>query len=132
MKKTLLLAAFLLSTLTLTACNNTKSSETSQASITATTEPAVQEMIDFGRCLTDKGATFYGTEWCGHCKNQKSLLGDGLVEVKFVDCDQQQARCIKAGIQGYPTWVLADGEQLVGAQPLAKLAEATGCAAPSV
>ena len=33
---------------------------------------------DFAKCLTENGATMYGTVWCGHCNNQKDMFGDSV------------------------------------------------------
>lgn len=84
-------------------------------------------MDAFAKCLTESGAVFYGTNWCPHCTAQKQLFGESLQYIDFVDCDANQAVCVNAGIQGYPTWKLADGTSLVGTQQLSSLASATGC-----
>ncbi len=84
-------------------------------------------MDAFAKCLTEKGATFYGTEWCSHCNNQKKLFGDSLQYVNFVDCEKNPSICSREGITGYPTWKLGDGTPLVGGQQLSTLASATGC-----
>lgn len=80
----------------------------------------------FAQCLTGKGVAMYGTEWCGHCQNQKALFGDSFQYINFVDCDQNRAACIDARIPGYPTWII-NGEQYAGEQSFAELAQATGC-----
>lgn len=86
--------------------------------------PAITELAS---CLTTNGATFYGTEWCPHCKDQKKLFGDAMVQVNYIDCDKNAPACQSAGVQGYPTWVFADGSTLVWAQALEALAAKTGC-----
>ncbi len=68
----------------------------------------------------------YGTEWCSHCKNQKSMFGDYFQYIDYVDCDKNKDECLTAGIRGYPTWVIA-GEQYPGEQSLERLAGLTGC-----
>jgi glutaredoxin len=91
---------------------------------------------DFGRCLTRKGAVFYGTSWCPHCRAQRRLLGSAMRHVQYVECSagadrqKQASACQKAGIQGYPTWVFADGSRLGGELSLATLAAKTGCKLP--
>ena len=62
------------------------------------------EYDEFAKCLTDSGTTIYGTEWCGHCQNQKEMFGASFSYVNYVDCDQNKQACNNAGIQGYPTW----------------------------
>ena len=80
----------------------------------------------FAQCLTDKGATMYGTEWCSHCKSQKKAFGDSFQYINYVDCDKSGARCTTAGVTGYPTWSI-DGENYPGEQTFGKLASLTGC-----
>lgn len=79
------------------------------------------------KCMTQKGAVFYGTERCPHCQAQKALFGPALNEIDYVDCDREADKCKLANIQGYPTWVFSDGSRGEGTQPLADLAAKTGC-----
>jgi hypothetical protein len=88
------------------------------------------EMDVFAACVTESGATFYGTEWCSHCKNQKALFGSSMSEIEFVDCDVSRVVCRKEGITGYPTWIFGDGSRVSGRQPLATLAEKSNCTLP--
>ena len=48
----------------------------------------VGEYDGFAQCLTDAGATMYGTEWCHICKDQKELFGASFKNINFVDCDR--------------------------------------------
>lgn len=78
-------------------------------------------------CLKEKGVIMYGTEWCGHCKNQKALFGDAFAKAAYVDCDAERQTCLDAGVRGFPTWIDAQGNQYPGTQQLDKLAEIGGC-----
>ena len=80
----------------------------------------------FAQCLTEKGVTMYGTEWCPHCQNQKEEFGDSFQYINFVDCDLSKGACKEAGIEGYPTWRI-EGENYPGEQNLYKLASLSGC-----
>ena len=80
----------------------------------------------FAQCLTEKGAVMYGTEWCSHCQNQKAMFGKSFENIIFVDCDQSRIACDKAGIKGYPTWII-NGTNYPGEQQLYKLSDLTGC-----
>ena len=80
----------------------------------------------FTQCLTEKGATMYGTDWCSHCKNQKEMFGDSFQYVNYVDCDWNKDECLKAGIKGYPTWII-DNKKYTGEQRLERLALLTEC-----
>ena len=94
---------------------------------TTTTPPTSPAITQLTSCLTTNGATFYGTERCPHCKDQKKLFGSALSGVNYVDCVANKMACATANIKGYPTWVFADGSQLVGTQTLEALAAKAGC-----
>lgn len=90
------------------------------------------ELDSFARCLGDKGAKLYGAFWCSHCKSQKELFGDSAKYLPYIECStpdgqQQLSVCAQAGIEGYPTWVFADGSRESGELSLKKLSEKTGC-----
>ncbi len=85
---------------------------------------------DFAKCVTERGATFYGAYWCPHCKAQKELFGDSMKYVQYVECAEgngQTQRCKDEGIESYPTWKFSSGKVLTGTLPLATLAQETGC-----
>ncbi|HYD03118.1 MAG TPA: peptidylprolyl isomerase [Alphaproteobacteria bacterium] len=100
---------------------------------TAAAETAT--MDDFAKCLTSKGAVFYGAYWCPHCENQKELFGDSIQHITYIECavkDQPQVQtkeCTDAEISGYPTWVI-NGLQYPGEQSIERLEQLTGCVAP--
>ena len=81
---------------------------------------------EFAKCLTEKGITMYGTEWCPHCQNQKAAFESSFQYVDYVDCDKSKGVCAAKGIEGYPTWII-NGEKHAGEQPLARLAGLSGC-----
>lgn len=86
----------------------------------------------FAQCLGEKGAIFYGAFWCPHCQEQKAMFGNSKNKLPYTECSTpdgqgQLAVCKDVGVKSYPTWILKDGEHLNGAQPLATLAEKTGC-----
>lgn len=78
------------------------------------------------QCLTEKDVVMYGTEWCSHCQNQKKEFGKSFQYIDYVDCDFQKSECDKAGVKGYPTWVI-DKTNYPGEQPLYRLASLSGC-----
>ena len=80
----------------------------------------------FAKCLSEKKATIYGTEWCPHCKNQKELFGNSFQYIDYVDCDENGEACLAAGITGLPTWNI-NGQDYEGEQSLDVLALLTGC-----
>jgi len=92
----------------------------------------------FAQCLTDKGAKMYGAYWCTHCKDQKEMFADSVSKITYIECAQPgdpnsvTQQCKEAGVEGYPTWIFADGSKLTGTQALSALAEKTGCTLPNV
>jgi len=86
------------------------------------------------KCLTEKGVKFYGAYWCGHCKNQKDMFKDAVKYVPYIECIDEKTgglikECEAAGIEAFPTWILADGTKQMGEIPLSELAQLTGCPA---
>lgn len=84
------------------------------------------ELDEFAQCLTEQGAIFYGTEWCGFCQRQKEDFGPSMQYINFIDCDQNRNLCQSEGITGYPTWKI-NGQLYPGMQQLNRLSDITGC-----
>ncbi|MEK7193409.1 MAG: hypothetical protein AAB652_01325 [Patescibacteria group bacterium] len=89
--------------------------------------PPHPELNQFAQCLSEKGVTMYGADWCPHCQNEKRAFGDSFRFVPYVECPKEPNRCIAAGINGYPTWVFADGTRFEGEQGIQKLSQKSGC-----
>lgn len=85
------------------------------------------DLNSFAQCLSSKNITMYGADWCSHCQNEKRAFGDAFQYVPYVECPQDPQRCLDLGIKSYPTWVMPDGQKLVGEQGLKKLSQASGC-----
>ena len=97
------------------------------------TPPVVATPLDkFAQCLADTKITMYGAAWCSHCQNEKKAFGDSFQYVPYVECPDNPKVCLDAGVEGYPTWILGNGEKLVGEQGLSGLADVTGCELPIV
>lgn len=90
-------------------------------------EKADSAMDSFAQCLASKNIAMYGAKWCSHCQKQKAGFGESFKYVLYMECSENAQKCLDAGIQGYPTWILTDGKKLQGYQELEKLAEASGC-----
>lgn len=91
---------------------------------------------DFAKCLTAKDVKIYGAYWCGVCAEQKKLFGDSFKYVTYVECavrgsSAQMGTCRENNIQGYPTWLFADGSRSAGLLSLAELSLRSGCELPS-
>lgn len=85
----------------------------------------------FAQCLNEKGAVMYGASWCPHCQAEKEAFGTSFQYVNYVECTTDQDKCDAAGVEGVPTWILADGTKAVGTQGLQKLSGLTGCPLPA-
>jgi thiol-disulfide isomerase/thioredoxin len=93
-------------------------------------QTADNKLDDFAKCLTSAGAVMYGAEWCAHCQDEKKLFGDSFKYVNYIECPDNIERCLKAGVEGYPTWIFPDGKKLIGEQGLEKLSQESGCKLP--
>lgn len=90
------------------------------------TGEATADLDSFAQCLTEKGATMYGSRFCSHCSDQKDMFGDSFQYIDYVECSEDKQACAEAGIRAYPSWVI-DGDVVVGKQPLHKLAGLSMC-----
>src|SRR5262245_29089184 len=88
----------------------------------AATPVAASGVVDFARCITRAGATFYTASWCPHCARQSRMFGSALRYVRVVDCT---AGC--RDVRSFPTWRFADGSQLNGVASFEDLGRRTGC-----
>jgi len=86
------------------------------------TSAVASSMVDFARCLSRAGATYYTADWCPHCARQNRMFGNALRYVRVVDCTDG---CV--GIKSLPTWSFKDGSQTSGVASFEMLASRTGC-----
>lgn len=94
-----------------------------------------QDFLEFATCVADSGAKMYGAYWCPHCQNNKDMFGaywDAIESKVYVECDpygdgSQAEECINNNIQGYPTWIYANGVSIPGENDLNVIAQNTGC-----
>ena len=89
----------------------------------------------FAKCLKEKEAIFYGAFWCPHCQKQKAMFGASAKYLPYVECSTPDGKgqlpiCTDKSVDGYPTWIFADGSRLSGEISLSKLAEKTSCELP--
>lgn len=90
---------------------------------------------EFAQCITQKGYRMYGLYTCSHCKDQKDAFGNSFRYIDYIEChpkspDYRAQECLEAKIDGYPTWVGPNEEQIVGFSPLGVLAKETDCRLP--
>ncbi len=87
---------------------------------------------NFAKCLTQKGAKFYGAWWCPHCAEQKEIIGNSMKYVNYIECSLPDRSdiyqvCKDADIKGFPTWIFADGTRESIVLSLNALSQKTGC-----
>jgi len=90
---------------------------------------------DFAQCLTDEGATYYGSFTCPACAQQDQLFRASKEHLDYVECTTPDGQgttvtCQAEEITSTPTWEFEDGTRLEGVQSLEALAEQTGCELP--
>ena len=91
------------------------------------TGAVISETESLAKCLTEKGATMYGAEWCGHCQNQKEMFGDDFKYINYVDCEENREQCSRECPKcGYPTWII-NNKQYPGEKSLSELKSLTNC-----
>jgi len=97
---------------------------------------AAEDEIDLGalaQCIADSGALFYGAHWCPYCRKQKESFEGYAGALPYVECydgpksDGKNSRCAHEHIQGFPTWVFADGSRKTGVRTPQRLAADTRC-----
>lgn len=86
------------------------------------------------QCITDSGAKFYGAFWCPHCQATKAMFGKSAKKLPYIECSEADGNgqlkiCADAKIEGYPTWVFADGTRLSAERTMQELAAKTNCEA---
>ncbi len=87
---------------------------------------------DFAKCLTEKGMKFYGASGCSWCAKEKELFAEAVEYLPYVECVDEESgelitECQEAGISGFPTWKLPNGELISGFKTLEELSELSGC-----
>lgn len=93
-------------------------------------KPAGPNYDAFAQCIASKNVTMYGAYWCSHCQNQKRLFGVSFKYVPYVECTQDVKKCEEQKVNGYPTWIFADGGRFEGEISLENLASKISCALP--
>jgi uncharacterized membrane protein len=103
--------------------------ETTNGYAISTTSGAAE--LDLAEHLKQIGAKMYGAFTCPHCQNQKQLFGkDAAAQLNYIEChpqgeNSQPDLCMKANIQGFPTWEIK-GKSYQGEKTLAELADLSG------
>lgn len=62
------------------------------------------EKIKLAKCLSDKGAEFYGSEFCAECAKQTELFGDSFKLISYINCGKNKELC--QNIREIPAWYI--------------------------
>ena len=90
-------------------------------------QSAYGRLDEFAKCLSQKGVTMYGADWCSHCQNEKKAFSSSFKYVSYVECPKNPELCLQKGVETYPTWILPNGAKFVGEQGIEKLSEISSC-----
>jgi|WetSurMetagenome_2_1015567.scaffolds.fasta_scaffold150116_2 hypothetical protein len=96
------------------------------------TAPTTPKYDALAKCLTAKGAIFYGAYWCPHCQDQKKQFGESLKYINYVECDPKGENanpdaCQKAGVERYPTWFFPGQGTVPGVETPEELSQKANC-----
>lgn len=99
-------------------------------------EASQDRLVEFAKCITEKGWTMYSSFTCPACRAQQKLFGQATAHLKIIECnphapDTQVELCLKKNIRHTPTWVMTkNGTEIKrskGYKKLDGLAAMTGC-----
>lgn len=94
---------------------------------------SAEQLESLAKCLTERGARFYGAYWCGFCTRQKEMFGEFFRYITYIECapdratPEQIASCEAAEIGGVPDWRFQDGNKVTGLQSIRELSRLSGC-----
>ena len=85
------------------------------------------ELIAFAKCLTEKGAVMYGTDYCEWCQKQKADFKSAWQFINYANCQTDPQKCVAQNIQATPTWIFGNGTKIESYQTLEQLSTESGC-----
>jgi len=90
-----------------------------------------EQLKTLAKCLSEKGAKFYGTFWCQWCNKQKEVFGQAVQYLPYIECadketQQMTSQCQEAGISSFPTWEFF-GEKTPGFKTPEELSQLANC-----
>ena len=93
-------------------------------------KPDPENAVDrLALCLRDRGATMYGLPTCPHCQEQKDKFGDFFKYIDYIDCSENENKCMNQRIESVPTWII-DGQKYDDLRERDELADKAGCDYP--
>ncbi|MFW6220800.1 MAG: glutaredoxin domain-containing protein [Nanoarchaeota archaeon] len=94
-------------------------------------EVNLEGLYEFNQCLAENGIVIYGSSTCPYCGQLVELLGGSdAVKPVYVECTQNQQKCMDEMLgRGVPE-IQLDGELYEGQRTIDDLAKATNCQIP--
>jgi hypothetical protein len=95
-----------------------------------------KQLVEFAKCMTNKGWVMYSSFTCPACHAQQELFGQASAHLKIIECNPhaphtQVEQCLQKKIRYTPTWVMTqkgtEVKRAKGYQELDDLASMTGC-----
>ena len=77
------------------------------------------------QCIAGKSVLYIQTG-CGHCEDQKAILGTYYSLFTNINCLENQQECAKESIRATPTWIIT-GQKYEGKKTISELKQLTGC-----
>ncbi len=77
------------------------------------------------QCIADNSKLII-SKTCGHCANQKSILGEHLDKFELLSVDENPSLFEEYDLIGVPTWII-NNKTYPGVKSIENLKELTGC-----
>lgn len=89
------------------------------------TDSVVQNDEETIKCIA-KNSTLVVSKTCGHCANQKQILGKYIDLFTLYEASESPEILQKYSITGVPTWIINE-KAYTGVKTIEELKELTGC-----
>lgn len=115
---------------------STTSNDRGTSNLEAEGEPAI-DLVELAKWLDQQGFEMYGADWCAACTQQKDLLEDGGDYLPYTNIAldnasrSQDPQFASLNIDSYPTWILPNGDRLIGVQSVQTLITESGFVNPA-
>ena len=80
----------------------------------------------FAKCLSEKGVTVYGNDFCSYTMKQLGYFGKSKKYLNYIRCSENEQLCDEKGIKITPTWEI-NGKMYEQVQTFERLSELSGC-----
>ncbi len=81
-------------------------------------------VVSLVKCLNDKGAEFYGAEFCADCEKQMGIFGKAAANLKYIDCGKGKEFC--PNLREIPAFYV-NKEVIYGYKSFDEVKQISGC-----